>query len=268
MARTEEMPDRVCIRDFAKFLEAIGKRVSGVDGWPEDRAQGEIDAIIGPYALQHTSVDTLPDGRRRGNWFRQVIGTLEDEFRGRLGFYLSIVFDWSCIQKGQNWGDTNQALRRWIVRDAVVLADGRHKISSAQGIPFAFHVSKGGPLKLDGVYFARWDPKDQTLSERLRDQLVGRHDKLTVLAKYRSQGKKTLLLLESSDVALMSDGTMGEAFLCAFPEWPSELDELWFVHHMAPPTMNIHDLRRGQTWLFDPSQRRLLVTNEYTARVT
>ena len=64
------------ILTFAAFL--VGLRINGlsveseratvsgdVDRWPENRADGEIDAIIGPYAVQHTSIDTLPAGRSR-----------------------------------------------------------------------------------------------------------------------------------------------------------------------------------------------------------
>lgn len=267
MAETKEKPDRTCIRDFAKFLQEIGQPVSGVDDWPEDRAQGEIDAILGPYALQHTSVDALPDKRRIDRPFDSVIAGVQDEFRGRLGFRLSITFDWNCIQKGQNWTEINQALREWISQEAPYLPDGRAEISSIPGIPFTFDVSKGCRLRSDGVYFARLASHDRSLSIRLHDQLVGRHNKLGVLGKYRSQGKTTLLLLESDDIAFMSDDTMATAFRDAFPIWPEELDELWFIHRVARPAMNVHDLRRGHTWIFDPTQSLPLVVNMQTASV-
>jgi hypothetical protein len=48
--------------------------VAGVDRWPEDEAHGEIDGIVGPYAIQHTSIDSLPDGRFADQKFMAVIG--------------------------------------------------------------------------------------------------------------------------------------------------------------------------------------------------
>jgi hypothetical protein len=267
MQGDRERADRVAIRNFAKFLEATGQPVAGVDEWPEDNKQGEIDAILGPFAVQHTSIDALPDGRRRDHQFQQVIGNIEKEFRGRLGFYLSIVLDWNAIMTGQDWKRVNQGLSAWISGDAATLPDGKLRIAPAPDVPFAFDVVKGGPLRMDGVFFSRWDPGDRSLHERLCDQLIGRHDKFSVLAAHRNQGKKTLLLLESSDIALISDAEIAKAFRTAFPNWPSELDELWFMHHVAPPTINIHDLRLGKTWIFDPTRRNILLENHDTARV-
>jgi hypothetical protein len=61
--------------------------VAGVDRWPEDEAHGEIDGIVGPYAIQHTSIDSLPDGRFADQKFMAVIGDLERELAGKLGFH-------------------------------------------------------------------------------------------------------------------------------------------------------------------------------------
>jgi hypothetical protein len=267
MRGDKDRADRAAIRNFAKFLEAIGQPVAGVDEWPEDHKQGEIDAILGPFAVQHTSIDALPDGRRRGHQFQHVIGSIEDEFSGRLGFYLSIVLDWDAIKTGQDWKLANQGLRSWILREAADMPDGNRRIASVPGVPFAFDIVKGGSVNADGVFFSRWDPRDETLNRRLRDQVIGRHDKLSVLARHRDRGKRTLLLLESGDVALMSDGAIAQAFLEVFPQWPSKLDELWLMHHVAPPSINVHDLRLGRTWIFDPSQQRVLLSNRNTARV-
>jgi hypothetical protein len=174
-----EKPDRACIRDFAAFLRAIGRPVDGVDCWPEDEAHGEIDAIVGSYAIQHTSVDALPRGREASARFDKVIGDLEGEFAGKLGFPLLIAWDWAAVQKGQQWGAIRDALRAWIASDeARNLPNGRHQITGAAGIPFRFDATKPARFGLDGVRFSRNDPKDTTFNERLHDQLAGRHKKL------------------------------------------------------------------------------------------
>jgi hypothetical protein len=47
--------------------------VESVDSWPEDEADGEIDAILGSYAIQHTSIDPLPNGRGADQWYKEGV---------------------------------------------------------------------------------------------------------------------------------------------------------------------------------------------------
>jgi hypothetical protein len=263
-----ERPDRACIRDFAAFLNTVGRPVSGVDSWPEDEAHGEIDAIIGPYAVQHTSVDALPQGREADDRFKKVIGDLEQNLAGQLGFPLLISWDWDAIQKGQRWDETGNALGNWIVSDdARNLPDGRHQITGVPGIHFGFNVTKAQGLRFDGVRFARHDPRDSTFNTRLRDQLAGRHKKLAVLRRHRDEGKSTLLLLESGDIALMNAGMIIAALEAAFPTCPAEVDELWFMHYVAPRTVNVHDLRSGGISIYDVGQTTVSLYNPQGPRL-
>jgi hypothetical protein len=262
--QAREKPDRQCIRDLASFLEAIGQPgVAGVDRWPEDEVHGEIDAVVGPYAIQHTSIDSIEYGRLADKQFMAVIGDLEGELANKLGFPLWIVWHWSAIQKGQNWSMVNSALRDWIMKAAPGLADGRHCITNVPGVPFSFDIEKGGPTKFDGVKFARYDPHDATLTARLRDQLAGRHDKLTVLGRYRTTGKTTLLLLQSVDVPLMDGVKLVEALETAFASRPAEVDEVWFLHYVAPCMVNVHNLGSGDIWAFNTDTREIITHNPH-----
>jgi hypothetical protein len=254
----QERPDRAIITLFAAFLREIGQPVRGVDCWPEDHAEGEIDAIVGPYALQHTSVDSLPEGRAHDARFSEVIKGIEAAFRGKLGFFLAITFSWGSIEKGHNYKSINRALRDWISNQAAKLSLGHHRVENPE-IPFPLGVIKGVAINYDGPLFGRYDPHDKTLSARLRAQIFGeRHDKLTPLLPYRERGKKTLLLLESGDIALMSVGHMVEAFEIAFPSWPDSLDELWFLHRASSTHFNIHDLCAGHMWLFEVGDQKVV----------
>jgi hypothetical protein len=256
----KEKHDKACIRDLVSFLKAIGRPVASVDSWPDEDEHGEIDAIAGPYAIEHTSVDSLANGRLANARFGQVIGDLEEELKGKLGFPLAITWDWTAIQTGPKWPAVCDALRVWIVNEAPGLADGRHHISSAADVPFAFDAIKGGPIRFDGVRFARYDPGDSTFSARLSDQLVGRHKKLAKLSGHKAE-KTTALLLESRDVALMNPVKMAEALETTFRTRPQELDEVWFLHYVAPGTVNVYDLRSGGIWLFDYDRGNILLHN-------
>jgi hypothetical protein len=268
MTRTEK-PDRLCIKTFVAFLQAIGRAGAYPIEWPEDTGlDGQIDAVFGPYAVQHTSVVSLPEGQTRDAWFGQVIGDLERELRGTLGTSLRVIMKWSAVNKGEGqvWRTMHRAMKQWLVDEASKLPDGYHRGVGIPGIPYAIEIFKQPPRHHDGVMFCRNDPGDRTLGARLRDQICGvGHDKLAPLNRYSSEGKTTLLLLQSSDPSLMSDLTLVNAFDQAFPDWPEILDELWFVHHVAPPDINIHDLREGRTWIFDG--RRITLYNGNTPRV-
>jgi hypothetical protein len=102
MSKTEKH-DKPCIRDLVSFLKATGRPVTSVDDWPDENEHGEIDAIAGPYAIEHTSVDSLPNGRQADARFVQVIGDLEQELAAKLGFPLAITWDWTAIETGPKW---------------------------------------------------------------------------------------------------------------------------------------------------------------------
>ena len=119
--------------------------MSGVDRWPEDEADGEIDAIVGPYAIQHTSLDTLPDGRLADARYKQVVGDLESDLAGKLGFRLSIAWDWAAVRKGQDWRAIRDSLRHWIVNEAGNLEDGRHRVTNAAGCRLDLTLGRADP---------------------------------------------------------------------------------------------------------------------------
>ncbi len=82
------MEDRKVIESFVAHLQGSGHPGLKIDRWPdrENRNSPEIDAIAGKFAIEHTSVDTLPHQRSDSDRFGQVIEGLEegDEVYKRL----------------------------------------------------------------------------------------------------------------------------------------------------------------------------------------
>ncbi len=78
----QKLTDKEVISLFVKYLAAQGNPGLEVDTWPdeENRQSTEVDSIAGPFAIEHTSVDTIPNQRRDAAWFIQVVKPLEDEF--------------------------------------------------------------------------------------------------------------------------------------------------------------------------------------------
>ena len=226
------MKDYDVIAAFIEYLREHGYPELKICGPPDEknRTSSDIDAIAGSFAIEHTSIDTLPNQRRNNEWFMKVVGGLEEEFPSQLSFRLSINFYAGSITKGQDWKKIRQGFKNWIneEKDNPRLADGPHWINNIPGIPFPFHVIKEHDPS-QGVRFSRLPPEDTYLPNRVR-KLFDR--KAKKLRKYQNPGKTTVLLVESNDIALMD--VQGQMLLKAIREaysfgLPVGVDKIWYV---------------------------------------
>lgn len=234
------MNDRDVIKAFVAYLKTKGYPCLKVEQWPEDenRDSQEIDAIAGPFAIEHTSIDTLPNQRRDSDWFMKVVGGLEKGLSGSIPFRLNITLDYQAVKKGQNWTVIQNALRTWLITEAPQLDDGTHTLDHIPGVPFRLHIVKASSRR-PGLLFARFDPGDNTLPDRTR-QLVVR--KATKLRRYQSMDKTTVLLLESEDIALMNEAKMLAAVRTAFADGPLPgVDQLWYADTSLPNEILFED---------------------------
>ena len=225
--------DKEAITLFVEYL--ANKNHSGleVDTWPDEetRQSAEIDASAGNFAIEHTSVYTLPYQRRDSAWFIQVVKSLEDEFRCTLPFRLNLTLPYEGIQTGQDWTEITSSLRNWVLNDSQRLSMGHHTIRDIPGIPFEFHVTKRDSSRT-GLLFGRFAPSDHTLPDRLRKQLDRKIEKLS---PYKARNKTTILLIESDDIALMNDGIMWDGLRSAYPNGlPQGVDQVWFADTSIP----------------------------------
>lgn len=159
--------DRDVIDAFVAYLCDHGHPGLRVDRRPDDENRGspDIDAIAGAFAIEHTSVDTLSNQRRNSHWFMRAAGGLGQEL-ATLPFRLEIQLDYHAVGRGQNWPAIRAALKTWITQEAPRLADGRHNIEDATGVPFRLNVNKASGRR-PGVLF-RVDAPDDTLSDRIQ----------------------------------------------------------------------------------------------------
>jgi len=98
------------------------------------------------------------------------------------------------------------------------------------GVPFAIRLHKDSIRKhVFRVY--RFSP-DINLAEEIAPQLSRKIRKLT---PYNSTGYETILLLESSDIALMNDTIMCEAVQAALPRVKKpHPDHIWYADTSMP----------------------------------
>ena len=221
------MKDSEVVDAFVSHLRELGYPNLTVEWRPdeENRDSSDIDAVAGPFAIEHTSIDTLPDLRRDADWFTRAAGNLEKDLPSMPPFRLNICLEYDAVSKGQDWYAIRAALMTWINNDAHVLSDGRHIINDIEGIPFRLHVHKSTDRR-PGVFFARFEPNDETLVDRVRTAL---ERKAAKLVKYRDK-YNTVLLVENEDIALMNEGKMLGAIQEAFPKGlPTGVDEVWYV---------------------------------------
>jgi hypothetical protein len=110
--------NKVVVKAFVHHLAANGHEGLTVDSWPDEveRNAAAIDATAGPFAIEHTSIDTLEGQREADAGFVQSIGCLEKELH--VPFHLGIFVKWGAITKGQNYTATREAVRRWILEDS------------------------------------------------------------------------------------------------------------------------------------------------------
>jgi len=237
------MSDREVITSFVAFLAASGQPGLEVDDWPEDHTPGEIDAVARDVAIEHTSIDTLPDQRRDSAWYEQVVGHLDREVAPRAGKTLYVVLRYDAVQVGQDWRSIREALKRWLQTEGQLLADGRREVR-IEGVPFPVDVYQRDvpPRVPPFLSFGRYTREDATLSQRLRalcDRKIGK------LARWKDRGKITVLLVESDDLALMNHIKLSEAVREAYPDGkPTGVDQLWYASTAIQPTLSFLDLSR------------------------
>jgi hypothetical protein len=238
------MNDRDVIIAFVAFLRKSGHPDLQIARWPdrENRISQDIDAIAGDFAVEHTSIDVLPEQRAASARFMQAIGGIEQDLPCRPAFRLTITIDWNAVCKGQKWPSIRQSLIDWIVSDAPRLEDGHHVLGCVRGIPFPLHVQKsarGNPR----VICRRFAPDDDSLSDRLKVQFDRKANKL---AKYHDAGKITALLIENDDIALMDMLGMKDAMRRAYPSGhPRGVDQIWFADTSYPSEIEFWNLTFG-----------------------
>lgn len=246
MARPAKRDDERMIEIFAAFLNTLGSPIFNVIEWPEDtRKPNQIDALVGPLAIEHTSIDALPAQREMNARFTEFIGEIEARTRGNLGFRIRIDIPFDALKKGLARRDLNKAMLDWIEAHSKSLPDGIHENIRVPGIPFPIMAVKGGPIKTDGVIFARRFQDDPDFYLRIRGVIAR---KLPKLAMHRSRARKAVLLVESDDIALMTSDYFACAFDLAYPKWPESLDELWFAHRVSGADIVFSDLRTTRAW--------------------
>ena len=202
-----------------------------VDRWPEDenRRSPEIDAIAGPFSIEHTSIDSIADQRWADDLYSRVVRGLDRVIADCVDCGFTITLEFNAITSGMDLNCIRADLETWIRTHAPNLSYGTHEIilprSSPVEFPIVMCVWKG--LTPSIVGFTRFDPCDDTLTTRTRSLL---DRKAAKLMRYQTLATTTILLVENEDIALMNELKMLDAIREAYSDGlPQGVDQIWFA---------------------------------------
>jgi hypothetical protein len=240
MAAARRMTDHEVVEAFVAFLADHSAPGLRVDRRPDKEKAGDIDAIAGRFAIEHTSIDTLPEQRRQSAYLAQLIDDLEATVVTQQPMQVLLHYD--AVQTGQDWPAIRRALKHWLESEAQRLPEKLSRGQIVPGVPFTVDVLKRDFWKWPRrIYVGRYVPEDATLAARLKE-LCDR--KVEKLSRWASPSTTTVLLLENDDIALMNEIKLVDAVLAAYPDGrPASVDEFWYVSTAGQPQLLLfHDL--------------------------
>ena len=245
------------IEAFVKYLGAKLYPGLQVTEWPDKKntRTPDIDAIAEGtgrrIAIEHTSIDSLPDQRCHNDWFTDVIGCLEDELKGQINCHLRLITPFGAVPTKISWNSTRDRLRKWILHNAPLLRDGEFRQNIwIEGFPFPLTVQKS-MSGIHGLLLARSVDENTGFPERLQF-LIDR--KALKLAKYTDCSDLRILLIENDDIANMNRGIMIKAVRASYPDrLPTGLDRIWHADSSIRKT--------PQFWNITPASRANMVPN-------
>ena len=168
-------PDREIVERFVEHLRNDRHPDLKIDSWPEDDNPGQsvVEAIAGNLAIEHTSVDTLPDQRRIGEQFMAALGVLDHlPTTARL----SINVPYKLVTIGSNWEAYRLALAHWILNVAPTLSDGRYDIELPNTSLTCIGIKESN--RPPRVVISRPIHDDETLPQRVGQQITRKMKKL------------------------------------------------------------------------------------------
>lgn len=199
----------------------------------DNRGSADIDAVaesagLAPLAIEHTKIQSLQDQSRDSAWFMRGLGALETELDGVFPFCLDLVLPYENVVPGQDWSAIRANIKQWLLANAASLPAGRTTHHLA-GVPFPLATTKRSSDRHKLFLMRHVPPGDAEalLLVQMHESLDHKHDEL---GEYRQGGALGVLVVESEDIALVSEQSLYKAFLRALRERPRpNLDQVWLA---------------------------------------
>ena len=233
---SREHQDAIVNEVIKKYAEALNLPYKITDT-PDKKSNGLYRACDGiaecpgqpSLAIEHTTIPTFPDQLEKDFQFMRAVGLMEPELRNSFPYGLELWVRMDDIRKGQDWDAIRGNIRAYLLANIENIFSGRNVIN-IPGVPF--------PVVLDRIdeephfFFTgrMFDPSldiANALEEGIKEALI---DKNEQLKKYHKDGNRTLLILDSLDIAFVNHVSLYRAFLKAYAQVaPGYIDEVWLT---------------------------------------
>jgi len=223
--------------------------------WPdeEERNNRACDAFAEmkgspAIAIEHTLIQSYDRQKQRDAEFMQAIGELEQELRNAFPYRIRLGVRMFAVEKGQRWDALKRAIRSWLTTNVPV--PGRTDVT-IPGVPFPVSIirEEDGPT---GFTVFRWYDESLDISEGLRATIAAAlENKNNQLGAYRTAGNRTILVLESEDVALANRVLVYRAFLATEKAADmSNIDQVWLASTITQENyVEVYCMRAPQVFI-------------------
>lgn len=222
------------------FAQRHGHHI-GRTGSPdqEERSRRACDAVLEgggiQFAVEHTSLDSFRNQREDDARFRAVLGQLETDLRDQLPDHLDLCIHTHAIPSGQDWKGFTATIRAWLPAHLAALPYDRWVPAEIPAIPFSVHVRREQSPGPGSLFTMRWSVPDHQ-TQRIEVIVERLMDKAEVLLRYKDQGCRTVLVLESNDYVLVSREIVYEDFQTVSRSYrPTAIDNVLLVQTGTRP---------------------------------
>ena len=239
------MSQDACCAAVRRFLsDRIGERLT-IDAWPDRdvRNAPAVEEVLRSaswgYVVEHTRVEAFETQIQDGIAFQRLVDLIQDQLAGTLPgrFGAAIPFG-AASRSGVGFDDARKEIAQLIAESVGTLRDGETVVLRSDLLPFEVHLHKRHSND-SRIFFSRWleegttrfTATDETFTDDARVQRIARAlDQKSPKLRTAAQvyGLKSVLILESNDIALSNVVEVGQAFKRAL-EGRSELPDLVFL---------------------------------------
>lgn len=226
--------DKKVISKFVEYLRQWHPDLT-INYYPDEifRNNPEIDAIADPFAIEHTSLNTYEEQRLIDAKYGGLFSSIVNELNPIIPYRLRITVKNFTGKKDQIKKNIKTLIEEYLIYCTPFLKDNHVQPVSIAGVPFSFDIYKSTSRK-PGITFLRYDPEEDEsfIINRIQELFNSKFNKLK---KYKLSGKTTLLLVQSSDAALISPEKLKKLILESYINGlPSGIDQIWIAYTPEP----------------------------------
>lgn len=203
---------RIC-EEIAKFIASNSNSSVSDPVEPDEVERGEkavdYQFKVGEciYVMEHTRIESYPkqieDGRKLFDLLEPIKAGLQDAIPvGRYRLTIKALTSTQLSYKEHR--KIRDKIKAWVMEKAPLLIPTDRKAASVtenpKGVPFEITLTRG-VSNTPGVYIARYVPEDLEVL-RLQRMKTALSEKCPKLSKAKMKADRSVLLLESNDVAL------------------------------------------------------------------